>query len=323
MELAQALGKVARGKHGSRDLTMEEAEAVFARLLRADADPLQLGAFLIAERMKGETAAEIAGFVRAARAGMGAEEARVAGAVDLPCYAGKRRAAPAHLIAALRAREAGVAVVIHGVGRIPGRVSAVELACEAGVPRAKTLPEARAMLAGEGLACMALEDVAPHLAGLIALRARIGVRNCAHTVARLLNPLGCEGQLNGFFHTPYGPLMAEANRLLGQPRALLFAGAEGEPELYADRQKSVWMQEGERIRRVRMDDAGAGVYPREACEPEALRADFRRMLAGGLSAREACAVERALAAMRWAAGGQRPSDWRVAPDESETTAKED
>ncbi|MDQ6965494.1 MAG: anthranilate phosphoribosyltransferase, partial [Mariprofundaceae bacterium] len=109
MDISVYLRRVARGKNGSENLNMEEAQFVLNALLADDADELQLGAFLIAQRMKGESGEELAGFVRAARcfiSGYGSAIAD-AGVVDMPCYAGKRRAVPVHLAAAWTARDAG------------------------------------------------------------------------------------------------------------------------------------------------------------------------------------------------------------------------
>ncbi|HKI62359.1 MAG TPA: anthranilate phosphoribosyltransferase, partial [Mariprofundaceae bacterium] len=243
-DLASFIRRVARGKHGSEHLSRMEACEVFGHLLDEQADALQLGAFLISQRMKGETSEEIAGFVDAARiwvAGYGDIRAP-AGCVDLPCYAGKRRAAPVHLAAALKVRDAGIPVFVHGVEHIEGRWSAWQALNSAGVKRAVSLTEALNVLADEGIVYADLADICPPLFRIYNLRPRLGVRSFANTVARLLNPLQCQGQLNGFFHTPYADKMAGANVLLHQPRSLIFMGAEGEPELYAERQKVVAMQ---------------------------------------------------------------------------------
>ena len=70
MDISPFINRVARGKHGSQHLDRDEAKTAFQALLRPDADMLQLGAFLIAQRMKGECSAELAGFVEAVREGV-------------------------------------------------------------------------------------------------------------------------------------------------------------------------------------------------------------------------------------------------------------
>ena len=84
---AEFIRLLGRGKTLSRSLTPEEAERAFGMILDGAALPEQIGAFLMLLRMKEETGAEIAGFVRAARARL---PAAVGPRPDLdwPCYAG-------------------------------------------------------------------------------------------------------------------------------------------------------------------------------------------------------------------------------------------
>lgn len=311
MDISPLISRVARGKHGSENLTQEEARAVFFQLLAPDADLLQLGAFLIAQRMKGESSNELAGFVEAARSHMDGYGATVApsGAVDLPCYAGKRRAAHAYLAAALKARDAGVPVFVHGVERIEGRLTAWQVLKDTGVKRAVTLAEAASLLGNEGIVYLDLADLCPDLFRIYHLRPRLGVRSFANSVARLLNPLQCEGQLNGFFHTPYADYMSGANMLLGQKRSLIFMGAEGEPELYADRQKIIAKQQGDKTTRVCYQEAGLDPYPREAVDSSLLQQQNSTIITGELSGREAAVLQRMGQAFAWASKGEMPEGW--------------
>lgn len=311
-EIASIIHRVARGKNGHEHLSREEARRAFQALLAVNADPLQLGAFLIAQRMKGETSPELAGFVDAARAsthGFGTIRAPER-AVDLPCYAGRRRAAHVHLAAALKARDEGIPVVVHGLEHIEGRVAAWQVLQKAGVRRAATLEEGHRVLDADGIVYLDVADICPPLYRLLQLRPRLGVRTFANTVARLLNPLSCPAQLNGFFHTPYAQYMAQANVLLGQPRALIFMGAEGEPELYADRQKVLLSQNGGAIRALSYPDAGGEPYPRQAVEAlSQIEKRFTDLLAGDADAREQATLMRMDQAFRFAADGTRPEDW--------------
>jgi len=312
MNIAPLISRVARGKNGSQNLSVQEAADVFHQLLAPGADPLQLGAFLIAQRMKGECSDELAGFVEAARLHIDAFGTAVApaGAVDLPCYAGKRRAAHAYLAAALQARDAGIPIFVHGVEEIEGRITAWQVLREAGVQRAETLSEAVDLLANNGIVYADLSDLSPDLFRIYNLRPRLGVRSFANSVARLLNPMLCSGQLNGFFHTPYADYMAGANQLLEQPRSLIFMGAEGEPELYADRQKVLVRQQGDQISRLCFAEAGLEIYPRSAMELNALKQQSLAMIHGKLAVRDSVIVTRMLEAFNWASTGKLPNGWR-------------
>ncbi|MDQ6950392.1 MAG: anthranilate phosphoribosyltransferase [Mariprofundales bacterium] len=299
------LGRVARGKHGRQHLSRNEAADALAALMQPQADPLQLGAFLIAQRIKGETPDELAGFVDAARHTIpDFGQFTHPNAVDLPCYAGKRRGAPIHLLAALQARDRGIPVFIHTLGTIAERLTAAETLLATGLQPAASLADADAQLQHDGIAWIEIADLCPPLAALLALRPRLGVRSCAHTIARLLNPLQCGGQLNGFFHAPYGERMAQVNRLLGQPRSLLFMGAEGEPELYADRQKLLLMQQGDQDSvPLCYPDANTDPYPRQASTAATLLEAWHHAQSGHGTPREQAVLTRMAQGFDEVAGG--------------------
>ena len=304
-DIAPFIKRVARGKHGSEHLNQEESRLIFSELLKPDADLLQLGAFLIAQRMKGETSAELAGFIQASREHIASFDTVKAmpSAVDLPCYAGKRRAAHIYLAAALQCRDAGIPIFVHGVESIEGRITAWQILEKESIQRANSLTQAYKIMQDDGLVYMDLAEISPNLHRIYQLRPRLGVRSFANTVARLLNPMQCEGQLNGFFHTPYANYMAEANVLLEQNRSLIFMGAEGEPELYADRQKIVKMQVADNISDVHFEDCGHPPYPRDSKEPLTdLIEQFNSFFLKYEESRELSTLQRMKSAFLWASG---------------------
>src|SRR4051794_30576218 len=106
-----------RGPGRSRSLTREETHDALGTVLRGEADPHQVGAFLMLLRYRGEDPAEMAGLVEAAREAMGA--GRPPGcpevALDWPSYgAGRTRGEPWFLLAALALAHAGFPVLMHG-----------------------------------------------------------------------------------------------------------------------------------------------------------------------------------------------------------------
>ena len=98
-------------------------------------------------RMKEETAPEIAGFIRAVRA-RGFRRWSQPPDLDWPCYAGKARRPPWHLLAALRLAGAGYRIALHGLdGHTPGRLYAGETLARLGFSPARDVAEdARAQL---------------------------------------------------------------------------------------------------------------------------------------------------------------------------------
>jgi len=305
VDISAFIKRVARGKHGSEHLNQSESRLLFSELLNPNADLLQLGAFLIAQRMKGETSEELAGFIQATHTHTPdfTTTAAIQGAVDLPCYAGKRRSAHAYLAAALQSRDAGIPIFVHGIESIEGRITAWQILQNQGIKRANSLADAHNIMQCDGMVYMDLAEISPNLHRIYQLRSRLGVRSFSNTVARLLNPMQCDGQLNGFFHTPYANYMAEANVLLGQKRSLIFMGAEGEPELYADRQKVVKMQLGNNISDIHFEDCGHTPYPRTAKEPLTnIIEEFDSFLLKFEESRELSTLQRMKSAFLWASG---------------------
>ena len=121
--LASYLGAIGRGPGRSRPLSLDEARDAFRIVLSGDADPMQVGALLLLLRYRGESAPELAGFVEAARAHVGAPSLG-SGIADLdwPSYAAGRSRVhrgfffPLSLVARGRFK-----VVVHGQQRLPAR----------------------------------------------------------------------------------------------------------------------------------------------------------------------------------------------------------
>ena len=84
-------------------------------VLRGEADPRQVGAFLMLLRFRGEDAAEIAGMVEATRHEIGASWSGLSVDLDWPSYgAGRTRGAPWFLLSALALSRAGATILMHG-----------------------------------------------------------------------------------------------------------------------------------------------------------------------------------------------------------------
>ena len=227
---AEFIRLLGRGKTLSRSLTPEEAERAFGLILDGEALPEQIGAFLMLLRMKEETGAEIAGFIRAARARLPV----LGGAapdLDWPCYAGKARRAPWHLLAALRLAGAGYRVALHGLdGHTAGRLYAGETLARLGLPPARDYSDAQAQLAARGFAYLSLDRISAPLGKLLLMKPVLGLRSAVNTLARGLNPFGARASLQAAFHPGYVPIHRDAAIALGDARVWSFRGDGGENE---------------------------------------------------------------------------------------------
>ena len=186
------LRELARGKHGARDLTREQARTLFAAVFAGDVHDLALGALVTALRIKGETLDELAGMVDALAPHMNALRlpARRAMAVVLPTYNGARKLPNlVPLLALLLARDA-IPVLVHGAAQVAHRVGTFEILSHLNHLPASSIIEAENRLEQHHLAAVPVNLLCPALSRLLDLRLTVGVRNSGHTLAKLMLPSG-------------------------------------------------------------------------------------------------------------------------------------
>lgn len=255
MAIAAYIKEIGRGKEGARALSTEQAFDLMSQVLAGQVTDLELGAFCLAMRIKGETAHELDGFVRATHAHCldlrpalaqfgqeaGLPPGEVPGLVLLPSYNGARKLPNLTPLLAWALAQRGLAVLVHGLREDPTRITSAQVFAAGG------WPVIDAVGAGNGMAAlgrawtarqpvfMPTEVLCPPLARLLAVRWVIGLRNPGHTVAKLINPLGQGMQVINHTHPEYGVSLAEYIAL-GRVNALLMRGTEGEPVADARRQ---------------------------------------------------------------------------------------
>jgi anthranilate phosphoribosyltransferase len=149
--------------------------------------------------------------------------------VVLPAYGGARTKPNLTALVALLLQRVGVPVLIHGTLEGHGRVATAYILRELGVLPSATLAQAQAALDRDKIAFVPTAVLAPGLAALLALRARLGVRSTAHTVAKLIDPFAGAG-LRVVCSMHAGCLASLHDLLLATgERALLLRGTDGEP----------------------------------------------------------------------------------------------
>lgn len=213
-------------------------------VLRQEAEPLQVGAFLMLLRVKEETPDELAGFVEACRAHIRSTLPHAALTVDLdwPSYAGKKHQHPWFLLAALLLAESGYRVALHGAGgHTPGRLYTPDAMRALGLPVVTAWDAMEKPMTEQRIAYIGLSDFCPALDALLQLKPLLGLRSPVNTLARLLNPLGADASLQSVFHPAYCASHQQANQLLGQANALAFKGESGELEIKPTADTQLWL----------------------------------------------------------------------------------
>lgn len=248
---ARFIKEIGRGKNGARSMTREDAHDLYQAMLDGRVSDLELGAILLAMRIKGESVEEIAGFLDAAEASFAPLAAPTGpyAPVLIPSYNGARKMANlTALLAMLLARE-GVPVLVHGVARDAGRVATAEVFEALGVSAAQDHAEAEEAMAQGRAAFITIDALAPKLARMLALRAVLGVRNSTHTLVKIMQPFAEPAlRLVSYTHPEYLEMLGEYFTTAAPHErgdAFLMRGTEGETVANANKAQQIdWFHGG-------------------------------------------------------------------------------
>jgi len=231
MSFAHYIKEIAGAAAGDGDLSEYDAYQVFGAMLDGGVPELELGALLLALRLKSESLPELLGFDRAldARVFRLRVPAGKAIPVILPSYSGARDQPNLLPLLALLLQRFSVPVLVHGTLNGNGRVASAYIFRELGIMPCGNLAQTQDALDSGGIAFVPTAVLAPGLADLLSLRGRLGVRSSAHVMAKLIDPFEQGGlRLVSASHPPYIEKIREF--LLGTcAHALAFQSTEGEP----------------------------------------------------------------------------------------------
>jgi anthranilate phosphoribosyltransferase len=224
MSISHYIKEIGRGKQGARSLSREHAADLFGQVLDGAVTDLEVGAFCMAMRIKGETPEEMAGFLDATYARLNQVPAGDQPVVVLPSYNGARKLPVLTPLLALLVARRGLPVLIHGTATETSRVF---------VPHVLQALEIHALAAIRAIApreaaFVPTELLCPGLKRLLDVRRSVGLRNSSHSLVKLMNP--CSGPavlVSSYTHPEYAVSMAAVFELMGST-ALLLRGTEGE-----------------------------------------------------------------------------------------------
>src|SRR5476649_2436223 len=236
MDYTKLIKEVGRGKNHARDLDRDQSLALYREILAGDVPDLQLGALLIAFRIKGEAEEEMLGFYQA----MEERVMRLQAPADrplpvvIPTYNGARKQANLTPLLAILLSRLGLPVVVHGVDEDPTRITSAEIFRALGIEAAHTQEQAQQQLdAGTAPVFIPVSVLCPPIDKQLSLRWQMGVRNSSHTLAKLITPfIGQDSlRLSSVSHPEYIQRVSSFFRQI-DGRALLTQGTEG--EVYAN-----------------------------------------------------------------------------------------
>ena len=253
MSISHYIKDIGRGKDGARALDRAQASDLMGQVLDGQVSDLELGAFCLAMRIKGETPEEMAGFLDATHVRLNKVATGGAPTVVLPSYNGARKLPVlTPLLALLLARE-GVAVVVHGSTTEDKRVPAQAVLAELGIT-----PGSGTLAASTGhVVFVRTATLHAGLDRLLSVRRVVGLRNSGHSLVKLMNPCDAPALVVGSYtHPEYLQSMSATFALTGQ-HALLLRGTEGEPVADARRTPAMDVFRDGQTRRVQEQREGS------------------------------------------------------------------
>lgn len=250
---APFIREIGRGKKGARDLSRDDAQAIYAAMLNGQMSDIELGGFLIAMRIKGESVQELAGFLHAAEASFTpliAPEGLYAPVV-IPSYNGARQLPNlTPLLACLLARE-GVPVLVHGMTHDPGRVTTAEIFAEMDVAICVDANAVAEKFSQQQPAFISIQNLAPQLYQLLQVRRVLGLRNSTHMLVKIMQPFTDKAlRLVSYTHPEYFTMLSDYFSTAANPAqgdVFLMRGTEGETVANAKRANAIeWFHEHQR-----------------------------------------------------------------------------
>ena len=258
MAISHYLKIIARGAQGARHLPREHACDLMGQVLDGSTSDLEVGAFCIAMRVKGETPEEMAGFLDAIHTRMAPLPASTRPLVVLPSYNGARKLPVLTPLLALLLARGGLPVLVHGTATEDRRVFSQNVLSALDVPALTAIEP----IAPGSVAFAPTALLLPGLARLLAVRRTLGLRNSAHSLVKLMNPLAPVGAralvVGSYTHREYAESMAATFALTGAD-ALLLRGTEGEP--VADARRMPQMDGFLKGHATRLQEAQTGALP--------------------------------------------------------------
>jgi anthranilate phosphoribosyltransferase len=208
------------------DLSMEEAEALMGEIFEGATDA-QIGALLIALRMKGESISEIAGLARRMRSSALRIYPRVNGTLVDTCGTGGDGANTINVstAAAIVAASCGVPVAKHGNYAVSSRCGSANVLSELGVNISPDPDEVKASIETLGIGFMLAPLFHPAMKRVAQIRRDLGIRTVFNILGPLTNPAGAKVQVMGVYDPKLCEKLAQVLGLLGTERAMVVHGS--------------------------------------------------------------------------------------------------
>ncbi|WP_299597118.1 anthranilate phosphoribosyltransferase [uncultured Microbulbifer sp.] len=256
MNIQQAIGKLVEGEH----LTRGEMRKAMGQIMRGEAEDAQIGAFLVALRMAGESVEEITGAVEVMRELCTKVEIDQTNAVDIVGTGGDG----ANLFnvssaSSFVAAAAGARVAKHGNRSVSSSSGAADLLEKAGIYLPLTPEQVARCIDGVGVGFMFAPSYHSAMRHAIGPRKALGLRTIFNLLGPLTNPAGVKRQVIGVFDPHYTRMLAEVLQQLGSEHALVLHSDDGLDEVSLAADTRGWELKNGELKKVTIAPEDFGI----------------------------------------------------------------
>ncbi len=229
MNIQRAIDVLGRFGH----LQAEEAESVMKQIMAGDATEAQIGAYLMALRMKGETTEEITGSARAMRSASSKVPTSATSDLLDTCGTGGDKSGTFNIstTVAFVAAGAGISVAKHGNRAASSKCGSADVLGELGLNLDLTPEQVGQCVDEVGIGFLFAVKLHPAMKYAIGPRRQMKVRTIFNILGPLTNPAGAQRQLMGVFAADLTDLLAHVLKALGTTSAMVVNGYGGLDEL--------------------------------------------------------------------------------------------
>lgn len=242
MNTTTLLNKLLEGK----DLTTEETRGLLAEILQGNSDPIQIGALLTAFRMKGETVAEIRGFIEAMREHM--ISFAKPDAVDV-CGTGGDGYGTFNIstTVAFVVAGAGASVAKHGNRAASSKCGSADVLEVLGVNTNLSAEQAEKVLETVGMVFLFAPLYHPAMKYIAPVRKALGIRTIFNVLGPFLNPASVKRQLVGVPDLSIAKKLAQVAAQLNYTHLIIATSENGMDEIAISGKTKLFIVQGEII----------------------------------------------------------------------------
>ena len=265
LEWKALFARVLRGE----SLDAAQAESVMTEIMEGRVSEAAIAGYLVALRMKGETADEVVGSARAMRSASTRIRPRRSPLLDT-CGTGGDESGTLNFstAAAIVAAACGAAVAKHGNRSVSSRCGSADVLQELGVAVDAEPEQVERSVERHGFGFLFSPRFHPAMRHAMGARKALATRTIFNLLGPMTNPAGADRQVMGVYSLGVLELAAEALRLLGTARAFVLHSADGMDEVSLAAPTHVIEVTPERTRRFEIDVDAIGVA---AASAEAIR----------------------------------------------------